>query len=123
MTSDLDIYRSASVLIRQHGAGAGLGAVQRAVAALQHCVGVFTQDAAFVIAFEMVTPRRPAATAMPNAITTISAPYSLPIEPRSSPQKRDKNLLAFLIFKIPRTLKLLFIIAQIRSKCDRFFEV
>ncbi len=30
MTSDLDIYRSATVLIREHGAGAALEAAQRA---------------------------------------------------------------------------------------------
>ena len=35
MTSDLDIYRSASVLIREHGAGAALEAAQRADAMLE----------------------------------------------------------------------------------------
>ena len=35
MTSDLDIFRSASVLIRQHGAGAALAAAQRADALLE----------------------------------------------------------------------------------------
>ena len=35
MTSDLDIYRSASVLIREHGAGATLEAAQRADAMLE----------------------------------------------------------------------------------------
>ena len=35
MTSDLDIYRSASVLIREHGTGAALEAAQRADAMLE----------------------------------------------------------------------------------------
>ena len=34
VTSDLDIYRSAAVLIREHGAGAALEAAQRADAML-----------------------------------------------------------------------------------------
>ena len=34
MTSDLDIYRTASVLIREHGAGAALEAAVRANAML-----------------------------------------------------------------------------------------
>ena len=35
MTSDLDVYRSTHVLIRQHGAGAALEAAQRADAMLE----------------------------------------------------------------------------------------
>ncbi len=35
MIRDLDIYRSASVVIRQHGAGAALEAAQRADAMLE----------------------------------------------------------------------------------------
>ncbi len=35
MTSDLDIYRSATVLIREHGTGAALEAAQRANAMLE----------------------------------------------------------------------------------------
>ena len=35
MTSDLDIYRSAQVLIREHGADAALDAAQRADAMLE----------------------------------------------------------------------------------------
>ena len=35
MTSDLDIYRSATVLVRDHGAGAALEAAQRADAMLE----------------------------------------------------------------------------------------
>ncbi len=35
MTSDLDIYRSANVLIREHGEGAALEAAQRADAMLE----------------------------------------------------------------------------------------
>ncbi len=35
MTSDLDIYRSANVLIREHGDGAALEAAQRADAMLE----------------------------------------------------------------------------------------
>ncbi len=35
MTSDLDIYRSSSVLVREHGAGASLEAAQRADAMLE----------------------------------------------------------------------------------------
>ena len=35
MTSDLDIFRSASVLIREHGDGAALEAAQRADALLE----------------------------------------------------------------------------------------
>ena len=35
MTSDLDIFRSASVLIREHSAGAALEAAQRADALLE----------------------------------------------------------------------------------------
>ena len=34
MTSDLDIFRSASVLVREHGKGAALEAAQRADAML-----------------------------------------------------------------------------------------
>ncbi len=35
MTSNLDLYRTASVLIREHGEDAALGAVQRADAMLE----------------------------------------------------------------------------------------
>ena len=35
MTSDLDIYRSASILIREHGEAAALEAAQRANAMLE----------------------------------------------------------------------------------------
>ena len=35
MTSDLDIFRTANVLIREHGAGAALEAAQRADAMLE----------------------------------------------------------------------------------------
>jgi hypothetical protein len=35
LTSDLDIYRTAAVLIREHGPGAGLEAAQRADAMLE----------------------------------------------------------------------------------------
>ncbi len=35
MTSGLDIFRTASVLIREHGAGAALEAAQRAAALLE----------------------------------------------------------------------------------------
>ena len=35
MTSDLDIFRTANVLIREHGAGAALEAAQRARAMLE----------------------------------------------------------------------------------------
>ena len=35
MTSDLDVYRSATVLIREHGTGAALEAAQRADAMLE----------------------------------------------------------------------------------------
>ena len=35
MTSDLDIYRSASILIREHGEAAALGAAQQANAMLE----------------------------------------------------------------------------------------
>ncbi len=35
MIRDLDIYRSASVLIREHGSGAGLEAAQRADSMLE----------------------------------------------------------------------------------------
>jgi hypothetical protein len=34
---------------------------------------------------------------MPSAIMTISTPYSVPIDPRSSSQKRDNNLSVFPI--------------------------
>ena len=52
---------------------------------------VLRQEDASLNAFVMAPPRRPAAKAMPSAIMTISTPYSVPIEPCSSPQKRDKN--------------------------------
>ena len=62
MTSDLDIYRSANVLVREHGDGAALEAAQRADAMLERgdmdgCA-VWKRIAAAVCEIQRTTPRQ-----------------------------------------------------------------
>ena len=52
-------------------------------------------------AIEMATPSMPAATVMPHTIQHISTTHSMPTEPRSSPQKQDKDLPVFFRSTIP----------------------
>ena len=65
---------------------------------------------------EMALARTPLATPIPSEMMMSRTAYSLPTDPPSSLQNRANNLLNFLIFKFAKKLKLLFIIAQVRSK-------